>query len=84
VPERDDQEHWVRAGRASQRFALQATALGLKHAFINQPVEVAALRPRLASLVGLPSRRPDLVMRFGYGPMMPFSPRRPVKAVLAA
>ena len=76
VSQRDDREHWVLAGRACQRFALQATALGLKCAFINQPVEVAKLRPELASLVGLPGRRPDLVMRFGYGPLLPYSARR--------
>ena len=83
VSERADPDHWVRTGRACQRFALQATALGLKHAFVNQPVEVAGLRPELASLVGAPGRRPDLVMRFGYGPTLPFSARRPVQAVLA-
>jgi nitroreductase len=77
VARQDDREHWVLAGRACQRFALQATALGLKHAFINQPVEVASLRPELAALVGLPGRRPDLVMRFGHGPALPFSARRP-------
>ena len=52
-------------GRACQRFALQATALGLRHAFVNQPVEVSRLRPELAAWVGLPGRRPDLVLRFG-------------------
>lgn len=83
VSQRADQDGWVRAGRACQRFALQATALGLKHAFINQPVEVASLRPALASLASLPGRRPDIVMRFGYGPTLPFSARRPVEAVLA-
>jgi nitroreductase len=82
VAEKEDREHWVLAGRACQRFALQATALGLKHAFINQPVEVVKLRPELASLVGMPGRRPDLVMRFGYGPTLPYSARRPVEAVL--
>ena len=76
--------HWVAVGQACQRFALQATALGLKHAFINQPVEVAHLRPELAALVGLPGRRPDIVMRFGYGPTRPWSPRRPVATVIAA
>ena len=83
VSQRDDREHWVLAGRACQRFALQATALGLKHAFVNQPVEVASLRPELAALVGTPGRRPDIVMRFGYGPALPYSARRPVEAVLA-
>lgn len=82
VAQKEDREHWVLAGRACQRFALQATALGLKHAFINQPVEVARLRPELANLVGMPGRRPDIVMRFGYGPTLPYSARRPVSTVL--
>jgi hypothetical protein len=80
--ERDDPEHWVRVGRACQRFALQATALGLKHSFINQPVEVQALRAELAALAGVPTHRPDIVMRFGHGPDLPKSPRRPVDQVI--
>jgi nitroreductase len=80
--ERDDPEHWMRAGRACQRFWLQATALGLKLAVINQPIEVKRLRPELAALIGLPSRRPNMVLRFGYGPLLPMSPRRPVEAVI--
>ena len=84
VAAEETHEHWVLAGRASQRFALQATALGLRHAYVNQPVEVAGLRPALASLVGMPGRRPDLVMRFGYGPDMPLSARRQVASVVAA
>jgi nitroreductase len=76
-------EQWVQAGRACQRFALAATSLGLKHAFLNQPVEVARLRPDLAALIGMPGRRPDIVMRFGYGTALPYSARRPVAAVLA-
>ncbi len=83
VSRRDDQDHWVRAGRACQRFALQATALGIRHAFVNQPVEVVSLRRDLAALVGTPGRRPDIVMRFGYGPQLPFSARRPVGALMA-
>jgi hypothetical protein len=27
-------------------------------------------------------RRPDIVMRFGHGPDMPFSARRPVESLL--
>ncbi|QPC91638.1 Acg family FMN-binding oxidoreductase [Mesorhizobium sp. INR15] len=82
VAAKADREHWILAGQACQRFALQATALGLKHAFINQPVEVADLRPELAALIGVPGRRPDLVMRYGYGPTLPGSPRRPVEDVI--
>lgn len=78
----EDAASWVQVGRACQRFALQATAMGLKHAFLNQPVEVASLRPDLANLIGMPGRQPDLVMRFGRGAAMPFSPRRPVTEVM--
>ncbi|WP_349510119.1 Tat pathway signal protein [Bradyrhizobium sp. NAS96.2] len=73
--ERADPEHWIRVGQACQRFALAATHLGLKIAFINQPVEVAQLRADLAAVVG-ETRRPDILIRFGYGPALPFSPRR--------
>lgn len=83
VGERADPDHWVRTGRACQRFALQATALGLKCAFINQPVETPNLRPELASLIGAPGRRPDIVMRFGRSAGLPFSARRPVQGVIA-
>lgn len=82
LAEREDRTHWIAVGRACQRFALAATALGLRHAFVNQPVEVRRLRPELATLAGEPGLRPDIVLRFGYGPTLPFSPRRPVAAVL--
>ena len=77
-----DKAHWVEVGRCYERFALQATALGIRNAFLNQPVEVAALRPTFAAALGLSGQRPDLVVRFGRGPAMPRSLRRPVEAVL--
>ncbi len=83
VSERSNKAHWIEAGRCYERFALQATALGIRNAFLNQPVEVGAIRPQFASWLGLKAdERPDLVVRFGRGPAMPFSMRRPVKAVL--
>ena len=77
-----DKAHWVEVGRCYERFALQATALGVRNAFLNQPVEVAALRPTFAAALGLAGQRPDLVVRFGRGPVLPRSLRRPVEAVL--
>jgi hypothetical protein len=77
-----DPAHWVQVGRSCQRFALQATTLGLKCAFVNQPVEVPALRADLAALVGLPGPRPDIVMRFGRAAELPYSARRPVDSVM--
>lgn len=80
--EADDIPHWIEAGRCYQRLALQATALGLCTAFINQPVEVAALRPEFARAIGIEGRRPDFVVRIGHGPQMPRSLRRPVEDVI--
>ncbi|HWI20583.1 MAG TPA: hypothetical protein VNT81_22660 [Vicinamibacterales bacterium] len=82
ISEQDDRAHWIDVGRRYERFALQATALGIRNAFVNQPVEVAALRPQLANWLGLGRQRPDLVIRFGYGPEMPRSLRRPVDETL--
>jgi hypothetical protein len=81
--EQDDPAHWVAAGRCYQRFALQATLLGLKHAFINQAGEVAGTRAALAAELGLGEARPSLILRFGRAPEMPKSLRRPVADVLA-
>lgn len=78
----DDKQHWIEAGRCYQRLALQATALGLRTAFINQPVEVAALRADFARELGLGDRRPDLIVRIGRGPETLHSLRRPVAEVL--
>jgi hypothetical protein len=82
VSDVDDVVHWVEAGRCYERFALQATALGIRNTFINPPVEVGALRSQFATWLGVGSKRPDLVVRFGYGPEMPKSLRRPVADVL--
>ena len=83
VSEANDKAHWVETGRCYERFALQATALGIRNAFLNQPVEVSAIRPQFASWMGLaPGARPDLVVRFGRGATMPLSMRRPVQDVL--
>lgn len=77
----DSPAAWIEAGRAYQNFALTATQMGLKHAFVNQPVEVAQMRPQLASLAGFRGRRPNLLVRFGHGPAAEYSLRRPVDAV---
>jgi hypothetical protein len=78
-----DKANWVEVGRCYERFALQATALGIRNAFLNQPVEVAGLRLPFAETVGFAGERPDLVVRFGRGAAMPRSLRRGVEAVVA-
>jgi len=56
-------------------------ALGIRNALLNQPVEVSSLRPQFANFLGVGECRPDLVARFGRGPKLPSSLRRPVQAV---
>jgi len=73
---------WMEVGRCYQRFALQSAALGIRNAMLNQPVEVPALRPQFAAFLGVGTHRPDLVVRFGRGPKLPSSLRRPLEAVL--
>ncbi len=82
--EGNDKARWAAAGRAFERFALTATRLGISHAPVNQAVEVGDVRRRLAERLALRDRRPDFVVRFGHGPQMPRSLRRPVAAVLVA
>jgi len=83
VSEENNKAHWVEVGRCYERFALQSAALGIRNAMINQPVEVPVLRPQVAAFLGIRNRRPDLIVRFGRGPKMPHSQRRPVQEVLA-
>ena len=84
ISDGDDKAHWVHVGRSFQRFALQATSLGIRHAFINQPVEVAEIRADVESWLGLGlgGGRADLIVRYGCAPPMPRSLRRPVADVI--
>lgn len=80
--EQNDSDHWVEAGRCFERFALQATAMGVRTALVNQPVEVPRIRPVFARYLGLGKQRPDLVVRFGRAPLTNRSMRRELSAVL--
>ena len=51
--------------------------------YLNQPVEVPSLRSPFADAIGMTGQRPDLVVRFGRGPALTRSLRRPVPAVPA-
>jgi hypothetical protein len=60
---------------------LQAQAYDLHASYLNQPVEVPALRPRIAKLLGT-DEHPQLILRMGYGSPVDPTPRRPVQDVL--
>ncbi|MGZ5406101.1 MAG: Acg family FMN-binding oxidoreductase, partial [Nocardioides sp.] len=82
----DTPSDWLAAGRAITVLLLRATAHGLAASFLNQPIEVPALRVRLRDLLGS-SDSPQLLLRLGYGtndgPTVRPTPRRAGADVLA-
>ena len=82
IGDKADPEHWIKVGRSFERFALQATALGIRNAHINQPIEVPSIRPDFAHWLGMPNVRPDLIVRFGRAPALPMSMRRSLDDVI--
>lgn len=79
--ESDDTADWLATGRALSGVLLKVTAAGATASFLNQPVEVDALRTRLGQLIGTDDI-PQLLLRFGYAEPVPASARRPVEDVL--
>ena len=78
----DDKATWVHTGQVYERLALKMTLLNIKSAFLNQPIEVAALRSQFQNALGLGEALPQLLVRFGYAQVLPRSLRRPVEEVL--
>jgi hypothetical protein len=83
VSDRNDKSAWIETGRVYERFALTATLLNIKTAFMNQPIEVPEFRSQLQSSLNLGNAYPQLLFRFGYSQTMPRSLRRPLEQVLA-
>lgn len=63
VSEHNDETNLVAAGRAYQRLALQANALNVCNAFINQPIEVRSLHPQLHAWLDLRQQHVDSIVR---------------------
>lgn len=70
---------WLRAGQALQRVLLAATLHGVATTLMTQPLEIPELRERLATPDGM---RPQALIRLGYGPPIPATPRRPLRDVV--
>jgi nitroreductase len=80
--EHDHPTDWLVAGQALSRVLLQAQAEGVSASFLNQPIEVAALRLPLQAIVARVGY-PQMLLRLGYstrGYLRP-TPRRSPKAV---
>lgn len=77
----DNRFDWLAAGQALEKVLLRARAAGVWASFFSQPIEVAALRTELRAICGR-AEFPQLVLRMGYGPAVPRTPRRLMRDVL--
>jgi hypothetical protein len=77
----DSLSDWLTAGQALARVLLHARGDGVWASFLNQPIEVPELRPRLRDLFGRKGY-PQMLMRMGYGQDVRPTPRRTPGEVL--
>lgn len=76
----DQRSDWVAAGQAMQRLQLVATTVGVATSFLGQPFD-AGLRAALET-TSVRAGTPQMLLRVGYGPTSPTTPRRPVPDVI--
>lgn len=78
----DSPADWIAAGQALGRVLLEACSHDVQASFLNQPVQIPTLRPRLQSLLGH-AGQPQIVLRFGHpAGDPPRTPRRQLQEVL--
>src|SRR4029079_14573830 len=71
----DQQADWVRSGVGLERALLVRTRAGVSASFMNQPVELPDVRWLLRSpMTGV--GQAQMVLRIGYRPPAPLTPRR--------
>ena len=77
----DTPREWLAAGQALARVLLRARVEDVWASFLNQPIEIAALRQNLPHAIGH-AGFPQLILRLGFGPDVRPTPRRFVDEVL--
>lgn len=78
----DTVEDWINTGRALAKTLLKLTSVGYSASYLNQPIEVAALRLKLAEASGV-SGHPQVLLRVGRSADSPEpSARRMVSDVI--
>jgi len=78
----DRRADWLRAGQALEHVLLVATAHGLRTSLLHQPMEWPDLRQSL-NPASDPTGHMQILVRLGYGPEGPATPRRAPRDVLA-
>ncbi|MFC4119835.1 Acg family FMN-binding oxidoreductase [Nonomuraea zeae] len=77
----DEPADWLRAGQALQRTLLVGARHAVSASFLNQSLDLRDMRRR--SDPHHRSGHPQMIMRLGYGSVVPRAPRRPVTELLA-
>ncbi|MFC8348404.1 Acg family FMN-binding oxidoreductase [Streptomyces sp. NPDC057280] len=72
----DRRADWLRAGQALERVLLVATAHGVRASLLHQALEWPDLREQFAATGDGRRAHAQMVVRLGYGPEGPASPRR--------
>lgn len=78
----DEPLNWIKTGQALERILLRARADNIWTTFMNQPIEVPELRPKLLQALGRATGFPQLLMRMGYGKEVKPTPRREIDDVI--
>jgi hypothetical protein len=73
---------WLNAGMALSRMLLTAQAENVWSSFLNQPIEVPELRPKVQELVKEKKGFAQILLRMGYGKDVEPTPRRPIDDIL--
>jgi hypothetical protein len=77
----DEPVDWIRAGQALERVHLTATSLGLALSYLGQPFDVGDRWWATGPIAGI-SGVPHMILRLGYAPPSPQTPRRQLDDLL--
>lgn len=78
----DSVKNWLNAGQALEKVLLSAHSKGLQASYLNQPIQVPSLRPKLQNLLGR-GGFPQVLLRLGYpAEELPAAPRRTIDEVI--
>ncbi|MGW6316501.1 MULTISPECIES: Acg family FMN-binding oxidoreductase [unclassified Streptomyces] len=78
----DRRTDWLRAGQALERVLLVATSHGVRASLLHQALEWSDLRELLTPAPRRRREHAQMVIRLGYGPEGPASPRRTARQAL--
>jgi nitroreductase len=78
---RTGESQWLMAGQAYERFALEATQLGIAHHPMNEPLAWDRSRATLLKRFDAVGEEPLMLVRLGHAKRPPATPRRAVALV---